>query len=292
MSSHAQVPTVGPETDAGLRIYFSTRDRDNRSRTAWLDLDGDDISRVVAVCDRPVMDLAPPKSFDENGVMVSSVVARADCLFLYYTGWGRSILRPFHNSIGLAVSDDGGRTFERYSPDPIMDRAADEPFYCAQPTVMIDRGIWHMWYLSSTGWTEDNGRMEPLYHLRHAQSDDGIEWQRDPDACLPLRENEGGLVRPAIVKDGKTFHMWYSVRGPIGYRSPGPDSYRIGYAISVGGKTWNRKDWESGIDVSDQGWDSEMIAYPCVFDWRGVRYLLYNGNGFGRSGFGLARWID
>ena len=76
--------------------------------------------------------------------------------------------------------------------------------------------------------------------------------------------------------------MWFSYRSGLG------ESYRIGYATSRTGSDWELKLSETGIDVSSSGWDSEMIEYPYVFDHRGCRYMLYNGNGYGKSGFGLA----
>jgi hypothetical protein len=46
------------------------------------------------------------------------------------------------------------------------------------------------------------------------------------------------------------------------------------------------------FDVSEEGWDSEMMCYPYVFDHKGERYMLYNGNGYGKSGFGIAKLIS
>jgi hypothetical protein len=31
-----------------------------------------------------------------------------------------------------------------------------------------------------------------------------------------------------------------------------------------------------------------MIAYPYVYEYGGRKYMVYNGNGFGKSGFGFA----
>lgn len=76
--------------------------------------------------------------------------------------------------------------------------------------------------------------------------------------------------------------MWYSFRSGSG--SP----YRIGYASSCDGEHWLRDESDSGIDVSDSGWDSEMICYPFVFKHKNNYYMLYNGNGYGRTGFGMA----
>jgi hypothetical protein len=75
--------------------------------------------------------------------------------------------------------------------------------------------------------------------------------------------------------------MWYCY-------AVGHGGYRIGYAESDDGINWQRKDDKVGIDVSDEGWDSEMVAYPYVFEHDGEKYMLYNGNGYGETGFGYA----
>jgi hypothetical protein len=72
--------------------------------------------------------------------------------------------------------------------------------------------------------------------------------------------------------------MWFSARGA---------AYHIGYAESHDGVSWERDDERAGIGSSGE-WDSEMQAYPAVFDDEGKRYLLYNGNGYGRTGVGWA----
>ena len=44
----------------------------------------------------------------------------------------------------------------------------------------------------------------------------------------------------------------------------------------------------AGIDVSPDGWDSDMQCYPSTFECDGNIYLLYNGNELRRRGFGAA----
>ena len=77
--------------------------------------------------------------------------------------------------------------------------------------------------------------------------------------------------------------MWYSYRG---------DSYRIGYAESLDGVHFDRRDDLVGIDVSDAGWDSKSIEYPNVFDHKENRYMLYNGNDYGLTGIGMAIQVE
>jgi hypothetical protein len=77
------------------------------------------------------------------------------------------------------------------------------------------------------------------------------------------------------------YRMWYSIRSRV-------EPYRIGYAESADGIVWQRRDAEAGIARSETGWDSEMVCYPCVVDAGDRRYLFYNGNRHGSTGFGCA----
>jgi hypothetical protein len=78
--------------------------------------------------------------------------------------------------------------------------------------------------------------------------------------------------------------MWYTFRA-----QPTVATYRIGYAESPDGIAWERMDHlMKQFDVSDSGWDSEMLSYGRVLKHNGIIYMLYNGNGYGKTGFGLA----
>ncbi len=146
--------------------------------------------------------------------------------------------------------------------------------------MLVEDGKWRMWYVSATSWEVKDDAPRHRYHIKYAESRDGINWQRDGLVCIDyIDEDEYAISRPCVVRDGDLYRMWFSSRG---------GSYRIGYAESTDGLSWTRKDGESGIDVSDSGWDSEMVAYPYVFEREGDYYMLYNGNGYGKSGIGVA----
>ena len=82
--------------------------------------------------------------------------------------------------------------------------------------------------------------------------------------------------------------MLYPYRSLKNYRTDPYAAYQLGYAESDDGITWKRMDHEVGIGRSTSGWDSEMLAYGWLQRHGNQTYLLYNGNGFGRSGVGLA----
>ena len=145
-----------------------------------------------------------------------------------------------------------------------------------------------MWYISCTGWEVVNGSPEPRYHVKYAESVDGIHWQKTGLVCVEYDEVTDAIARPCVFKENGLYKMFYAFRRILNYRTNRDQSYRLGYAESVDGLAWTRRDEEVGIDKSEHGWDSEMIEYSCRYDYGGQKYLFYNGNGFGRSGLGYA----
>jgi hypothetical protein len=276
--SHAMVPFV-ESTNGGLRLYFSGRDEEGRSITGRAEF-SPEAGNVLRFDEEPVLRPGRLGAFDDSGAMGSCLVDHEGRKYLYYIGWSRGVSVPFYTFIGCATSDDGGRSFERTSTAPVVERGPHDPFLTTSPWVVLEDGRWRMWYASGTGWQPDGERPKHYYHLRHAESDDGISWRRSDRPCIDYAgEDEYALARPSVVRSDAGYRMWYSYRG---------DAYRIGYAESVDGLEWERRDAEAGIDVSREGWDSEMIEYPCVFEVGGTWYMLYNGNGYGATGIGLA----
>ena len=191
-------------------------------------------------------------------------------------------------SIGLAISDDGGRQYQRFSQGPLLDRSHDEPYFNTAPYVLLDEGIWKMWYVSCTGWTIVNKWPEPFYDIKHATSMDGIHWRRTGKTCIGYDDFTHAIGKPCVYKEGGLYKMIYSYRNSIDYRTDPKRSYRLGYAESSDGVQWHRKDNELGIEFSREGWDSNMNEYSTTYIYNGKRYLVYNGSGFGESGFGYA----
>jgi hypothetical protein len=286
MASHAAVPVPHLIDARRLRIYFGPRDEAGRTRTAFLDVDPDEPSRVLGLHDRPALDLGERGTFDDSGAMPSCLVAQDGALYLFYIGWNRSVTVPYRNAIGLAVSTDGGTSFTRVHHGPVLDRSQLEPYFVTTPFVRYESGTWRMWYASATGWVDDPPN--PVYVIKYAESVNGVDWRRENVTCIEPKSANEANGRPWVERIGDSYLMWYSYRGVHRFRNDPAESYRIGYAESADGVRWERKDEQVGISPSESGWDSEMLAYPAVYEHRGIRHLLYNGNGFGRSGIGHA----
>ena len=280
MISHAAVPFAFRIEQDLYRIYFSSRDNFNRSQTGFILINIKKLKDGYQITNEPILKVGDVGAFDDAGAMSSWLVGHDHCVYLYYIGWNTGGTVPFRNAIGVAISSDGGKTFEKYGEGPILDRSIYDACFVANPCVLIESGVWRMWYLSCIKWVVGKKGPKHFYHIKYAESRDGIIWERKGLVCIDFKSNEEyAISRPCILKERGIYKMWYSYRG---------DSYRIGYAESPDGLQWDRKDEAVGIDVSESGWDSEMICYPHVFDHDGEKYMLYNGNGYGKSGIGLA----
>ncbi len=288
MFSHASLPVVDRVNEEVLRIYFGTRDDKGRSHTAYLEVEADNPGNIICLHDRPVLERGRPGTFDDSGIMPSWIVDKSGRKYLYYIGWNPQVTVSYRLSIGLAISDDSGRRFRKYSEGPVCDRDVDEPYFNTAPCVLFDAGVWKMWYVSCTGWEVVNDRAEPRYHIKYAESADGVRWRRTGQVCIGYSHPAEAIGRPCVFIENSTWRMLYSYRDISSYRSDPEKSYRLGYAESADGIHWVRKDAEAGISRAGSGWDSEMMEYCFLYEHRGRKYLFYNGNGFGASGFGYA----
>lgn len=289
--SHAQVPIVDNLADH-YRIYYATRNSLGQSNIAYVEVCKDNLKKIVFESQKPLLELGNIGAFDDSGIMPSCIITVANKKYLYYIGWTTRQTVPFQNAVGLAISEDNGKTFTKFSEGPIISINHKEPYFSGTSFVLFDEGLFKMWYLSCIKWEILDGKPEPIYNIKYAESLDGINWNQTGKVAIELMEDEGGLVSASVIKENNRYKMWFGKRKKSNYRVPGKNSYRIGYAESSDGINWERKDDLAGIDISKDGWDSQMISYPYVFKNNKELLMVYNGNGFGESGFGYATWID
>lgn len=278
--SHAMLPIADKIDDDIFRIYFSGRDKLNRSLIGYIEIDINDPTHILRLSDKPVLRLGQLGCFDDNGVSPTWMVNHRGKKYLYYLGWNKGSTVRASEVTGLAVSNEGGGTFERISRAPILDRTDGEPYtILVASCIIIEGGIWRMWYDSADEWINKD---LPRYNIKYAESKNGIDWIRKGVISVGYKSSEETRVsRACVLKEGGVYKMWYCY-------AMGSGGYRIGYGESDNGIKFERKDNLVGIDVSKSGWDSEMVCYPFVFNHRGKKYMLYNGKGYGRTGFGYA----
>ena len=276
--SHATNPLPVYLKDNIFRIFYSARNRDNKSSVSYIDFDIEKL-QVIYIHPEPVFTFGDEKSFYSHGVSIGNCYTDGINNYILFMGWQQPANQHWFGEIGrLQLSEN---KFLKLNPEiPFLKLDSDDPISLSYPFVLFHENIYKMWYGSTIDWHSENGEM--VHVIKFATSSDGVHWNKKGTA-IPFQIGVAqAFSRPTVLFDEEGFHMWYS------YRSGSGIPYRIGYAVSKDGLTWENKINEVGIDVSAAGWDSEMICYPFVFDFKGRRFMLYNGNGYGKNGFGLA----
>lgn len=287
--TYACGPTVFIVSDKIWRIYFDVRDDYNHSRPTYIDVEAGNPKNILYVHDRPLLDLGKIGTFDDSGITVSTVIRVGDEVWMYYLGWTVRNTVSYHNSSGLAISKDGGKSFTKFSEGPLLSPNYRHPYCNGAIDVMQDGDIFRMWYTHFVEWRVYNKHPEPLYNIAYAESTNGIDWDRPDLISVDFADSQkGGIARPCVIKENGIYRMWYTFRSASDYRTNKANSYRIGYAESTDGKVFKRMDDKFTLTVSDEGWDSIMMTYPHLIKYDGKYFMFYNGNGFGESGFGYA----
>lgn len=283
--------------DDFVRIYFSTRqiepDGKHLSNIMYVDY-SKDFKKILRVSDHEIIKLGNLGCYDEHGIFPLNVVRHNDQIYGFIGGWNRRYSVLIDGAIGLAISKDNGETYTRIGDGPVMGPTPLEPFLVADPFVKVIDGIFHMWYIFGERWVEfhKNQAPERIYKIAYAFSKDGINWERNGtfiiENSLPEEESQ---ALPTVIKHGDRYHMYFCYRYAADFRTNPDRGYRIGYAYSTDMKTWTRDDANAGISLTEGSWDSTMMCYPHLFELDGKKYMLYNGNEFGKTGFGIAELI-
>lgn len=287
LKTHAARPIPFSMGDDGtLRLFFSSRDDDDRMLPTFIDVEAGNPSSIIAASDRPLLGLGEPGTFDDSGVTLASTIRYEDKTYFYYTGWKRRrVSVSFELSIGVLLwNDDSGR-FQRMFQGPILGQDRYHPLLVAGPFVMVDRGRFRMWYCSGTAWKFPGGNPEPIYTVFYAESEDGITWRAHGRPVIEYSYGDEVISAPWVLKRRGKYLMWYSTRG---HATKSAKNYSIGYAESDDGISWERMDGDVGLSPSSSGWDSEMMCYPAFHEYKDRIYMFYSGNGVGRGGMGYA----
>jgi len=284
----SQLPVADNTSDTYVRIYYSRR-LENKSYPMYIDLDKNNLSRIVGRSEEPILPLGELGTFDQAGVMPTELIEHDGKKYLYYIGWSNRTDVPYFNTIGLAVSEDNGNTFRKYSTGPVFGCSHKEPGYTGTISIRKEGSLWRGWYLSCREWEEVDNRIEPLYDIKYATSLNGIDWEPTNKVCIPRDKNTGGISQASVFKIGDVYHMLFSHRGRQDYRSDPSSSYRIGSATSVDGIDWEI-DNRVVVDISEKSeGERVMVEYPYVVKIDGNYWLFYNGDGFGKTGIFYAK---
>ena len=285
--------------DNFVRIYFSTRKKDAAtgkflSLIAFVDFDKD-FSTVLNISTKNVIELGGLGAFDEHGIFPINILKHDGKIWAYTCGWSRRVSVSVETSTGFAISEDDGLSFKKTGSGPVLTSSLLEPMLVGDSFVKYYEGVFHMWYIFGKRWKEAEANEPParVYKIAHATSTDGINWQKEEGKQIitdTLNEDECQAL-PTVIKIGNRYHMYFCYRQATDFRKNVNRGYRLGYAWSDDLIGWTRDDVNAGISFSETGWDSEMMCYPHIFECDDKVYLFYNGNEFGKHGFGLAELL-
>ena len=282
--SHAANPLPVLLEDDIYRVFYSGRDVENRSSVGFVDID---IVRqkIIHQCDKPIFEHGGENSFYSHGVSIGNCYEVDGSRYILFMGWQCPADGHWRGDVGrLRLNDDLSLTLD--SDTPFMATDSTDQVSLSYPWVLKEaNGLYSMWYGSTMTW--DAGNNEMLHVLNYASSTDGHSWKRK-GLSVPYELGVAqAFSRPSVMQGTNgDYHMWFS------YRSGSGEKYRIGYAYSNNGKSWELRLDDAGINVSISGWDSEMIEYPFVLNHKNQYYMLYNGNGYGKTGFGIAALVN
>ncbi len=276
--THASNPLPVYLHDDVFRVFYSGRDCNNKSSVGFVDID---IVKQTIVHSQaePVFVYGDESSFFSHGVSIGNVYCVGEKRYILFMGWQIPEGGHWRGDIGRIELNQEMQLF--LNPKQAYLSVDDEDeISLSYPCVIQYNGLYHMWYGSTIDWHTENGEM--LHVIKYATSIDGEQWEKHGQVIESKLGVAQAFSRPTVIVVDGVFHMWYS------YRSGNGTKYRIGYSKSKDGKLWENYLHDNGIDVSKNGWDSEMVCYPYVLEHNGVYYMLYNGNDFGKFGFGLA----
>lgn len=279
LASHAANPLAVHLAGDVYRVFFSGRDKNKRSSVGYFDFD---IARrgILAECSEAVFTHGASGTFFSHGVSVGCCYEVSGVSYILFMGWHIPENGHWRGELGR-LRLDANKSLHLDPDQPLLALSKRDPISLSYPWVCrTPDGSYRMWYGSTSTWDAGNGEM--LHTLRQARSVDGYHWDLEEEEVPHSIGIAQAFSRPTVICNDGACEMWFSYRGGLG------KTYRIGHATSTDGITWKLDLEASGIDVSASGWDSEMIEYPFVFEHGGNRYMLYNGNGYGMSGIGLA----
>jgi predicted GH43/DUF377 family glycosyl hydrolase len=267
--------------DETIRVFVGFRDDDGVTRLGYVDVRANDPARILRVSERPVFDVGRGGMFDDNGVILGDVVRTDRGLRLYYVGFQLVAKAKFLAFSGIATSADNGETFIRQSEAPVLDRADEGLYIRAIHTAIRENDRWKIWYAAGSSWETIAGTPYPNYHIRYLESSNGIDFPVEGKICVTTQGREYRIGRPRVYRTDFGYEMFYT-KGTL------DGEYLPGYAQSNDGINWERMDDQVGLGVSAEGWDSRALSYISLLSRKDRTYAFFNGNDFGRDGFGYA----
>jgi hypothetical protein len=225
--------------------------------------------------------------FDQHGIFPFHPYIVEDKYIVALTsGWKRMGNVDIDMSIGQAISLDG-RHFARNGYGPIISAGPNEPFLIGDPFVMKLSRHYFLFYIFGTKWTKCISRPERTYKIGRMISKNGLDFERinSGEQIIPDTIDDEAQAMPSVVKIQNLYHMFYCYRSTFDFRLGGPNSYKLGHAISKDCKNWKLD--HSILPSTFPPWSQYMQCYPFATLIDNLVHIFYNGNDFGKQGIGL-----
>jgi hypothetical protein len=290
MITHAEAPFLEQTQENDIfNLYFGTRNKENKSQIGRVKLRFDPPYNwtVLSIQENPVLSLGEPGCFDDSAIKTPWLISRGFEKYLFYTGWMEGKGVSYYPSIGLAKYDPStNNIFRRVFTSPMIHRSNSSPIGFHSPCVIYDMGKYVMYNSNISHWNVSGNEKRSYYQIQKRTSPFcGAGWTEGKD--LFNNYSIDNMAKPHVITEDGVYKMWYS------YAIYGKHKYRIGYAESLDGEKWEIQNDKIEFDVgSKDSFDSEMMAYPFIFNHNGYKYMLYNGNNFGKEGIGYGIIYD
>ncbi|MDR2769676.1 MAG: hypothetical protein LBB19_03960 [Puniceicoccales bacterium] len=271
--------------DDKIRLFGGIRDKDGVSRIGFIDVSAENPSNVLYVHKEPVLDIGEDGCFDDNGIILGTILYDHPLWRMYYVGFQLVNKVKFFAFSGLAYSNDL-QNFKRHSQTPIMDRRDGIRFIAGIHSILKEDNKYKVWYAGGNGWEIINGLPYPRYSIFYIESPDGchFDFKSNMHLIKPTK-NEYRIGRPTIYKI-KNKYIMFTTYDTL------KKEYKMAYFESFDGMSWERKDEEVVFIGEKTAWDLEMMCYLTLLKYGQKTYLFYNGNGMGKTGVGYAELLE
>jgi predicted GH43/DUF377 family glycosyl hydrolase len=271
-----------------IRVFAGFRDQLGVSRIGYVDVSSKDPSKILAVSQRPVLDIGKPGRFDDAGVILGHVIKIKNKFHMYYVGFQIPTKAKFLAFTGLSISKDL-KNFERVGEVPILDRTEHGIFINALHSLVKYKNKFIGFVACGSGWEKINDLFYPKYEIYRVTSVDGVKFNQDYKLVVPnnKKNKEYRIGRPSVFLHARKYYMYFT-KGT----NSGKD-YFPGLATSSSDlKVWKRDDSKLNLELGPDSFDNQHLCYPRYIETPYGIYLFYNGNNMGLEGIAAARLVE
>jgi len=148
---------INPQVPCGivindiLRIFFGGRGEGEKTASIFsIDVDINNPSVIKKINSKPILLKGELGYFDEDGVLPVAIKYIDERLFMYYGGFSKCKTHPHFCMMGLAISNEAGNKFKRYSNGPILPISKVDPLLIGSADLYYHNILYHMIYTSGT----------------------------------------------------------------------------------------------------------------------------------------------